>query len=206
MQVIGLTGGIGSGKSTFCELIAEQGIATIDTDQIARQLVEPGTDGLQAIVQAFGDTILNADDSLNRQALRDRIFADPADQTAREKLEAILHPLIQAETQRQILSFRNNPNYQQPYLLIAIPLLVEGILKKGHKPDYIDEIWVLDCDEETQLTRATQRDGVSREQIKTILANQASRQQRLQYADKVINNNSDLQHFQQEIKNLMSQS
>ncbi|MBF6058835.1 dephospho-CoA kinase [Thiomicrorhabdus heinhorstiae] len=203
ITVIGLTGGIGCGKSTFCDLMAEHGVAHIDTDQIARLVVEPGSDGLQMVVEAFGEGVLNQDKTLNRQALRQLIFADAKDQSGRERLEAILHPLIQQETERQIRQYQENPNYRQPLLLVAIPLLVEGILKRGHPPSYIDEIWVLDCSEETQITRASQRDGATIEQIKTILANQASRQQRRQYADKMIDNDQDLAHLQKQVEQLL---
>ena len=204
MKVIGLTGGIGSGKSTFCELMAEHGIATVDTDQISRQVVKPNSAGLAQVVKEFGVEILNSDDSLNRAALREKIFADPLDQSARQKLEMILHPLIHAETQKQIQDYQQDESYQAPYLLVAIPLLVEGILKKGHKPDYVDEIWVLDCSEETQIQRASQRDGVNLENIKNILEHQASREQRQSYADKIIHNDGDLAKLNEQIKKFFS--
>ena len=199
MKVIGLTGGIGSGKSTFCELMAEHGIATIDTDQIAREVVAVGSKGLQHVVEAFGTQILNQDGTLNRAALRALIFQDPNNQSARHKLEAILHPLIQQNTRAQITDYKHSASYQAPYLLVAIPLLVEGILKQGKRPDYLDEIWVLDCSETTQIQRASQRDGTSIEQIKTILANQVSRQQRLSFADKIVDNNGNLKLLQNQV-------
>lgn len=204
MKVIGLTGGIGSGKSTFCEFMAEQGIASIDTDRIARQVVAPNTQGLRAVVAEFGEAILHQDGSLNRAALRQQIFANRDDPSPRKKLEAILHPLIQAETQKQIQQYQNDKAYSAPYLLVAIPLLVEGILKKGHKPDYLHEVWVLDCSETTQIARASQRDGASLEQIQNILANQATRQQRLAHADKVINNDKGLSELRTQIKQLLN--
>ncbi|BBP46512.1 dephospho-CoA kinase [Thiosulfatimonas sediminis] len=206
MKVIGLTGGIGSGKSTFCALIRKHGIATIDSDQLARQVVAPKTPGLAAVIAEFGTSILQQDGSLNRAALRQQIFADPNDQAPRQKLEAILHPLIQAQTQQQIRGYQQDARYNAPYLLVAIPLLVEGILKTGCKPSYLDEIWVLDCSRETQVARASQRDGASVEQINNILANQASRQQRLTYADKVINNENGLAELEAEITRLLKEN
>ncbi|QKI88744.1 dephospho-CoA kinase [Thiomicrorhabdus xiamenensis] len=203
MQVIGLTGGIGSGKSTFCNLMQQHGIAFIDSDQIARQVVEPGSPGLKSVVETFSNEILNADGTLNRPRLREIIFAEPKDPQPREKLEAILHPLIREETLRQIDSYRQNPEYTQPYLLVAIPLLVEGILKTGRKPDYIDQIWVLDCSQKTQIQRACSRDQSSLSQIKNILGNQASRQQRLQHADKVIDNEKGLEELERQVELLL---
>jgi len=210
MKVIGLTGGIGSGKSTFCEFMAEHGIATIDTDQIARQVVEPGSEGLNALIKTFGVDILQADGHLDRAAMRQRIFADPENPKPRQQLEAILHPLIQTETEAQIHQYKHNPDYQQAYLLVAIPLLIEGILKRGgnnkNKPHYLDEIWVLDCPEALQIARASKRDSSDQTQIKNILANQASRKQRRQYADKVIDNSGSSQQLKQQINRLLQQS
>lgn len=206
MKIIGLTGGIGSGKSTFCDLMAQYGIATIDTDRISRQVVAPNSEGLKQVIAEFGAEMLNADGSLNRAALREKIFADASNQQPREKLEAILHPLIQAETQSQIKAYQTNANYQQTYLLVAIPLLVEGILKKGKKPGYIDEIWVLDCAVQTQIERASQRDGSRIEQIKNILANQASRQQRLAHADKIIDNDKGIDELKTQIAEILKQA
>lgn len=204
MKVIGLTGGIGSGKSTFCNLMANHGIASIDTDQIARDLVKPGTPGLAQVVATFGEQILNFDGTLNRKALRETIFADPKDSTGRLKLESILHPLIQAETRRQIQQFQHNQDYQADWLLVAIPLLVEGILKTGNKPEYIDEIWVLDCSQETQIERASQRDGANINQIKNIISNQVPREERLRFADRIIDNDSDLNELHQQIMHLLA--
>ncbi|MBN2646151.1 MAG: dephospho-CoA kinase [Thiotrichales bacterium] len=199
MKIIGLTGGIGSGKSTFCALMAERGIETVDTDQIAREVVAPGTMGLQQVLAEFGQAMQNSDGSLNRAALREDIFTNPADEVPRKKLEGILHPLIQAETQRQIWAYQQDATYQAPYLLVAIPLLVEGILKTGQKPSYLDEIWVLDCDEATQIARARQRDGVTQQQIEAIIASQATRAQRRTWADWVIHNDADLTNLKQQI-------
>ena len=204
MKIVGLTGGIGCGKSTFCRLMGERGVASVDADLIARQVVEPGSVGLKQIVENFGKDLLNPDNSLDRKALRERIFADPNEQSDRERLEAILHPLIQDETERQIARYRHDPKYQQPILLVAIPLLIEGILKRGTKPDYLDEIWVLDCQEETQIARASHRDDVSVEQIKNILASQASRQQRRLYADKLINNDGNLSQLEEQVQQLLN--
>lgn len=204
MKIIGLTGGIGSGKSTFCELMAELGIATIDTDLLARKVVEPGTEGLKKVVKEFGKKVLNADDSLNRSALRKMIFKDPTDATGRLKLESILHPLIQTETQKQIKTFNKDASYQAKYLLVAIPLLIEGIVKKREIPDYLDEIWVLDCLESKQIERASQRDGADIQQIKNIIASQATPLQRLSFANLVIDNNQGIEELKQQVAQIMN--
>jgi dephospho-CoA kinase len=203
LKIIGLTGGIGSGKSTFCKLMRAQGIETIDTDEISRLVVEPGSIGLDKIVAEFGKSVLNSDGSLDRAHLRKIVFEDSQDTSLRQKLEAILHPLIKANTREQISAYQKNTNYRQPYLLVAIPLLIEGILKTGKKPSYIDEIWVLDCSTESQIERASQRDQLNVEQIKKILAHQVSREQRLQFADHVIENEGDLDSLKLKVNQLL---
>ncbi len=201
-KVIGLTGGIGSGKSTLSQLFADYNIPTIDTDLLARQAVTPGSIGLQQICNTFGKSILNEDGTLNRGLLRELIFNDPE---AKKQLEAILHPLIQTETERQVtdLVWQSQNSNPIPFLLVAIPLLVEGIHKKGHKPEYIDEIWVIDTPQEQQIQRACQRDQSSAAQIEKIIALQASREQRLAVADRVINNDGNLDKLKQQVQQIM---
>lgn len=201
-KIIGLTGGIGSGKSTLSQLFADHNIPTIDTDLLARQVVIPGSIGLQRICKAFGPSILKEDGTLNRGKLRELIFNDPK---AKLELETILHPLIQSATERQITELvRTTQNSKPiPFLLVAIPLLVEGIQKNGHKPEYIDEIWVIDTPQELQIERARHRDQSSATQIKNIIELQASREQRLAVADRVITNDGNLEKLKRQVQQIM---
>lgn len=192
--VIGLTGGIGSGKSTVTNLLAQQGIPIIDTDIIARQVVEPGSDGLQQVVSHFGEACLNQDKTLNRAYLRELIFND---KSAKKTLESILHPLIKEETLKQIVKYRsNNPRF----IVVAIPLLIESIEKHFTRPGYLDEVWVVDCSVEQQIERAMQRDGNNRDLIIKIIAQQASREQRLEHADFVIDNSKTIEHLTNQLR------
>ena len=176
--VIGLTGGIASGKSTVAELFAELGATVIDTDIIARDVVMPGQPALTEIRDAFGEAMIEADGSLDRAAMRRLVFADAE---ARRRLEAIVHPRIQDETYR--LSSRASGEYQ----LIVVPLLVKSPLRS-----FVDRILVVDCDEDTQIARLLARDAESEDQARRILAAQASREERLAIADDVVNNGGDL--------------
>ncbi|WPR79527.1 dephospho-CoA kinase [Klebsiella aerogenes] len=171
---VALTGGIGSGKSTVADEFAHLGVTVIDADIIARQVVEPGTPALLAIAERFGPQMINDDGSLNRRRLRERIFAHSEDKAW---LNALLHPLIQQETRRQMQALTS------PYLLWVVPLLVENRLT-----DKADRILVVDVPKETQIERTIRRDGVSREHAEHILAAQATREQRLAAADDVIEN------------------
>ncbi|WP_130834015.1 dephospho-CoA kinase [[Erwinia] mediterraneensis] len=171
---VALTGGIGSGKSTIANAFAAFGVEIIDADIIAREVVEPGTPALQAIVQRYGDGILNPDGTLFRAALRDLIFRSPDEKAW---LNQLLHPLINART-RQLKA-----QAASPYVLWVVPLLVENGLQQQ-----ADRVLVIDVDEETQIARTLKRDRISPEQAKNILAAQATRQQRLAVADDVINN------------------
>lgn len=171
---VALTGGIGSGKSTVADEFAHLGVTVIDADIIARQVVEPGTPALLAIAERFGPQMINDDGSLNRRRLRERIFAHSEDKAW---LNALLHPLIQQETRRQMQASTS------PYLLWVVPLLVENRLT-----DKADRVLVVDVPKETQIERTMRRDGVSREHAEHILAAQATREQRLAAADDVIEN------------------
>ncbi|MNB68085.1 Dephospho-CoA kinase [compost metagenome] len=172
--VVALTGGIGSGKSTVADAFSRLGIAIIDADIIARQVVEPHSPGLNAIAAHFGPNIMNADGTLNRRLLRESIFSQPAEKTW---LNALLHPMIHQETQRQIAEATS------PYVIWVVPLLVENQLQ--HKAD---RILVIDVSPETQLKRTMLRDNVSRQHAEQILAAQATREERLAVADDVIDN------------------
>lgn len=172
---VALTGGIGSGKSTVADAFSCLGINVIDADILARQVVEPGTPALAAITEHFGHNILTTEGELNRRALRERIFTNPEEKTW---LNALLHPLIQQETQRQLRQATS------PYVLWVVPLLVENKLYER-----ADRVLVVDVSRETQLLRTMQRDNVSQEHAENILAAQATREARLAVADDVINNN-----------------
>ena len=199
--IIGLTGGIGSGKSTVSQLLLEgYQIPTIDTDQIARELVAPNSAGLNAIVQQFGKGILNHNATLNRQALREIIFNDP---NAKQQLEAILHPMIQVEVQAQIAQLKKilpPPSF----IFVTNPLLAESIKKSGEKPDYLDQIWVVDTSVEQQLKQACQRDQNTPEQIQKIIDQQASRAERLAIADVVTHNTGDIEALKKQLQDIIA--
>ncbi|MBW7902150.1 MAG: dephospho-CoA kinase [Rhodocyclaceae bacterium] len=175
MFVVGLTGGIGSGKSTVAELFVARGAALVDTDAIAHELTGPDGAAMPAIVAAFGDGARRADGALDRPAMRTQVFADPA---AKARLEGILHPLIGAEADRRCRAAT------APYVILAVPLLVES----GNYAERCDRILVVDCAEATQVARVTARSGMSAAEAHAILAAQAPRQARLAAADDVIDN------------------
>jgi len=174
---IGLTGGIASGKTMVADFFSELGVPVIDTDVIARQVVEPGTTALDEIRGTFGDEVMQEDGSLNRKALREIVFADTA---KREQLEAILHPRIREETMRQVAAVT------EPYMIVVVPLLVESPMSA-----LMDRVLVVDCSEETQLRRLLLRDGENVVSAQRIIDAQASRADRLAIADDVINNDGD---------------
>lgn len=174
MYVVAITGGIGSGKTTVANQFAELGIEVVDADVIAREVVEPGTPALAAIADHFGAQILGADGTLDRRALRERIFNHPEE---KQWLNALLHPLIRSEMLRQCAAASS------AYCLLVVPLLVENQLT-----GLANRVLVIDVDEETQIERTCRRDGVSREQAQAILAAQASRAERLAAADDVLDN------------------
>ncbi|WP_324723549.1 dephospho-CoA kinase [Lelliottia sp. JS-SCA-14] len=189
--IVALTGGIGSGKSTVADAFSRLGIAIIDADIIARQVVEPHTPGLHAIAAHFGQSVINADGTLNRRLLRERIFSQPAEKAW---LNALLHPMIHQETQRQIAGSTS------PYVLWVVPLLVENQLQ--HKAD---RILVIDVSPETQLQRTMLRDNVSRQHAEQILAAQATREARLAVADDVIDNDGAPDRIASDVARLHAQ-
>ena len=188
MLVIGLTGGIGSGKSTVAELFKKRNIPVIDTDVLARELVKPGQLALQEIVKAFGKTVIQSNGELDRQALAKITFQD---NSARKKLEAILHPKI-----RQLMTDQIN-RVSAPYVIAVIPLLVET-----GQTNQVDHILLVDCPEETQINRVKQRDHRDEQQIREILDAQASRQIKLAAADDVIENQGEISDLDAKIEKL----
>ncbi|KJG12668.1 dephospho-CoA kinase [Photobacterium iliopiscarium] len=178
-MVIGLTGGIGSGKTTVANVFAEYGIDLIDADIIARDVVAIGSVGLARITEKFGNRILLDDGNLDRSQLRTAIFSDPQ---LKNWLNQLLHPLIREKMLADI------DRATSPYCLLIVPLMIENNLQT-----LTDRLLVVDVDQQTQIMRTQQRDNVSLEQINNILAAQASRQQRLDAADDIICNNGDNQ-------------
>jgi dephospho-CoA kinase len=177
--IVGLTGGIGSGKSAATARFAQHGAGIVDTDEIAHALTAPGGAAIDAIRAAFGDEMIDGRGALDREAMRSRVFADP---DTRRRLESILHPMIRAESRRQCMAS------SAPYVILAVPLLVES----GHWQQRCDRVCVVDCPEELQVERVRARSGLDSEQIRTIIAAQASRSQRLAAADDVLDNSEDL--------------
>jgi len=175
---VGLTGGIGSGKSLVAELFSALGAEVVDTDVIARALTSVDGLAMAPIRAAFGSDFIAADGSLDRARMRDRVFADPG---ARQSLEAILHPLIRARVCEK-LSLST-----APYVLLAVPLLVETAAYDA----LIDRVLVVDCEPEQQIERVTRRDGISATMAEAVMAAQASRVARLAAADDVVDNRGD---------------
>jgi dephospho-CoA kinase len=188
MLRIGLTGGIGCGKSTVCEIFHELEVPIIDTDSIARELVAPGTAALQKIAQLFGTQVLLEDGSLDRQQMRELVFANA---NKREQLEDILHPLIRQEMARQITLLNS------PYVILAIPLLLE----KGWQQQ-LDRVLVVDCSEVQQRQRAGERDGSAAQTIERIIASQIPRAARVAAADDLIDNSGSRESLQEQIEKL----
>jgi|SRR5471030_469545 dephospho-CoA kinase len=188
--IVALTGGIGSGKSTVADSFARHGVSIIDADIIARQVVEPGEPALDALAQHFGQQIIEPEGSLNRAALRECIFSEPAE---KEWVNQLLHPLIHAKTKQLFAAAKT------PYVLWVVPLLVENGLQSQ-----ANRVLVVDVDEHTQLTRTMQRDGITRQQAEKILSAQASRQQRLACADDIIDNNGGAETLEPHVASLHS--
>jgi dephospho-CoA kinase len=185
---IGLTGGIASGKSTVAQRFAELGASVVDADVAARDVVAPGTPGLVQVIERFGPSVVAGNDELDRRALRQLIFADPA---ARQDLEAILHPLIREAMEQSAAAAAG------PYVVMVIPLLVES-----GSPGRVDRILVVDADEAAQLRRVQARDGGSLDQAGAILASQASRAARLAAADDVLLNSGTVTDLRQAVDRL----
>lgn len=172
---IGLTGGIGSGKTRVADQLAELGAAIIDTDLIAHSLTQPGGLAIQPLRELFGDHVITPEGALDRAVMRDLVFRDD---TARARLEEVIHPMIGTEVQRQAQEATGL------YQVFVVPLLVES----GRWRERVDRICVVDCDEETQIARVMQRNGLTAEAVQRILDVQATRQARLAVADDVIVN------------------
>lgn len=188
MLRIGLTGGIGTGKSTVAQLFARRGVPVIDADEIAHAIVVPGLPAHAEIVDAFGPGILDDKGNIDRARLREQVFADSR---ARKRLEAILHPRI-----REAMA-RRGREIKAPYCLMVIPLLVET-----RQDADVDRVLVVDAPEELQLARVAARSGLTEEAARKIIAAQASRETRLARADDTILNDGDLAQLEQAVERL----
>jgi len=190
--IIGLTGGIGSGKTTVSNMFAELGVDIIDADVVAREVVEPNSIALTAIENHFGAEYINAQKQLDRAKLRTRIFSNPED---KKWLNNLLHPLIRQSMVAQL------SNAQSDYCILVAPLLLENGLNK-----LVGRVLVVDIDEKSQITRTVARDPSSQEEIKRIIASQMSRNDRINSADDIINNqNKDLEKIRQQVQRLNQQ-
>lgn len=187
--VIGLTGGIGSGKTSAAKFFAALGAHVIDTDEIAHELTQSHGAAISAIRQYFGEDFITAEGALNREKMRGLVFSDSA---LRHKLEAILHPLIHVE------AVHSAALASSPYVIMVVPLLLET----GDYREMIRRILVVDCDEQKQIIRAMARSGLSAHEIRAIMGTQITRQERLQQADDVIVNDRNLAHLQQQVEAL----
>jgi len=187
--VVGLTGGIGSGKSTVAQSLVERGAALVDTDLIAHQLTAAGGEAIAPIREAFGPSFLTSEGALDRASMRALVFQDPQQ---RRRLEAILHPLIRAASDAQIAAAHAAG---APYVLLAIPLLVES----GAARARVARVLVVDCPEEVQIRRVMQRSELSRTQVLAIMQAQASRAQRRELADDVVDNTGSIADLEAQI-------
>jgi dephospho-CoA kinase len=184
--VVGLTGGIGSGKSAAADEFARLGATVVDTDLIAHRLTGPGGAAVAAIQRLFGDGFVLPSGAMDRKRMRERVFADTA---ARKSLEGVLHPMIRDESERQIAAAGG------PYVVHVVPLLVES----GHYRRRVDRILVVDCPEATQLARVRARSGLSADEAQDIVRSQASRAERLAAADDVIDNGGTLEDLRKQV-------
>jgi dephospho-CoA kinase len=177
--IVGITGGIGSGKTTVADLFSSLQVPIIDADEIAKQAVMPGNPAYEEIIEQFGPGILTASGELDRRRLRERAFSDPV---ARTNLEEIIHPRVYAAITAQLAALN------APYAIVVVPLLIETGAK-----ELVDRILVVDTSEESQIERTNRRDGTSRDTINKILAAQLDRRSRLSAADDVIENSSTVE-------------
>jgi dephospho-CoA kinase len=187
--VVGLTGGIGSGKSAAADAFGRLGAAIIDTDAIAHELTGAQGPAVPEIRRLFGEEFIAADGSMDRARMRTLVFSDPA---SKERLEALLHPLIRAESERRIAAA------SAPYAVLVVPLLVES----GGYRDRLQRVLVVDCPEDLQVERVSRRSGLAAEEVRAIIHSQVSRNERRAAADDVIDNSGSLAALQQQVVEL----
>lgn len=187
--VVGLTGGIGSGKSAAAEEFARLGATVVDTDAIAHELTAPGGAAIEGIRLLFGDAFIDPSGAMDRRRVRELVFGDPA---ARKRLEGLLHPMIREESKRRITSATG------PYVVHVVPLLVESSNYRGR----VDRVLVVDCPEQAQFSRVSARSGLSEEEVRRIIAAQIPRAQRLAAADDVIDNSGSREDLCRQVQEL----
>ena len=187
--VIGLTGGIGSGKSAVAEEFARLGATVVDTDAIAHELTGPGGAAVAEVMRQFGSAFVDASGAMNRKRMRDLVFSDAEE---KQRLEALLHPMIRAESARRIAVAAG------PYAVLVVPLLIES---PGYR-ERVGRVLVVDCPEELQIARVRQRSGLPEGEIRRIIAAQLQREKRLAAADDMINNSGTIAAMQQQVRRL----
>jgi dephospho-CoA kinase len=186
---VGLTGGIGSGKTAASEIFRELGALVVDTDEISRSLTAAQGAAMPAIREVFGPAYVAVDGSLDRKRVRELVFRDPA---AKARLEAVLHPLIREQSRKSV------SDAKQPYVVLVVPLLLET----GAYRDLVQRVLVADCSEERQVERATRRSGISADEVRAIMASQLPRAARLERADDVLDNEGDLASLRRQVEKL----
>ena len=187
--VVGLTGGIGSGKSVVAELFARRGITVVDTDAIAHGLTGPGGGAIEAIRESFGSDFITPEGALDRARMRALVFRDPR---SKRRLERILHPRIRAESTAKIAAANS------PYVILMVPLLVEA----GTDPTRYQRVVVVDCKEDDQIQRVMRRSQLSDDEVRRIMASQAGRQERLDAADDIVDNSEALDDLEPQVEKL----
>jgi dephospho-CoA kinase len=187
--VVGLTGGIGSGKSVVAEMFAKRGITVVDTDAIAHALTAPGGAAIEAIRESFGSEYITPEGALDRARMRALVFRDPR---SKRRLERILHPKIRAESALRVAEAAS------PYVVLVVPLLLEAGIDRNR----YQRVLVVDCPEDTQVERVMRRNHLSEDEVRRILAAQAERQQRLDAADDVIDNSGELAGLETQVERL----
>ena len=191
--VVGLTGGIGSGKSAAADAFAKLGAAVVDTDAIAHELTAPGGAAVPEVKRLFGSAFIDAEGAMDRKRMRELVFADAG---AKQRLEAMLHPMIRAESERRIAAaFAASST---PYVVLVVPLLVESA---GYR-ERVGRVLVVDCPEAEQLARVRQRSGLADEEVRRIIAAQIQRESRLAAADDVLDNSGSIAAMQQQVRQL----
>lgn len=190
---VGLTGGIGCGKSTVATLFAQHGAAIIDTDEIAHRLTQPGGSAIKAICDTFGEAYIDSSGAMDRVRMRSLIFSDS---DAKQRLEQLLHPMILSQVRFQLQQHQSSP-----YILLIVPLLPDA-------PDFrllVQRVLVIDCSEQTQITRVMKRSGMGMPEVSTIISQQTPRIERLQIADDVICNDGEIRNLVEQVEVLHKQ-